>query len=124
MSKPFLEFLIENLMAEIYKVTGRSQQQITIKTDKIFIDYLALNAGNWPCLMAGWDRTHDGKETQWAMIGTEFGCAKFITGGDNEIPAKGIQEVEKKAQENGEGKQASEPPEIEDWYEQIGAMKT
>jgi len=133
MSKKVLQSLIlwsENLLAEIYKITGKRYQQIEAKVDKSFVQYLALFSGQSHALLVGWDSPYNvkgetwKKEIQWAVIGTEFGSIKFIEGGEYEIPTEGIQEVEKEAKENGKGKPTPEPPEIDDWYEQIGAMKT
>lgn len=124
MTKTKLETWVENLLAEIYKVTGRRNQSVEAKVDKSFIEYLALNAGSWPSLLVGWDDLHNGKTIQWAVIGTEFGCLKFIEGGQSEIPTKGVQEVEKETKQNCKTESKAEPPEIDDWYEQIGAMNT
>lgn len=111
--------LLDVLMVEITKLNGKPNQAVNVYVEPPFVDILWEYVDD--AVMKGCDTKHDGTEIKWVTIGTQFGCFKFMNKeGRHEVPAKGIQGVEKKAEQDGEGKQAPEPSEVEDWKDQIG----
>lgn len=111
--------LLDVLMVEITKLNGKPNQAVNVYVEPPFVDVLWNYVDE--AVMKGYDTRHDGTEIKWVTIGTQFGCFKFMDKEDKrEIPAEGIQGVEEKAEQGCEGKQATEPPEVEDWKDQIG----
>lgn len=92
-----LEVLLDALMTEIVKLNGKTNQMIEVRVESPFVD--VLSDFQREGIMKGYDKTREGTTVKWVMMGTSFGCFKFV----DKQPVK-----------------YSEPPEVEEWREQIG----